>query len=366
MSDAAHFVGTCAGRASHFSSVGYDRRCGARDIVRRCANAQASAKTPACSFARTSSCCMNGLFVSSSEGIRRMELDFVAIFDIPAESRAAAVDRLERRQSRDPSLDAGLLGSRTQHEVWDANPDALIASSIASRQGARASRWRVRVTGRWPFSSGVTTPNGTCSPSRSTTATRRSTGGSAWCEIRLRDHRHLVRDGMSEPGARTSPSRSCSSRAPRARAADHRGGYEHPGAAINRSALFGIPVIGAPAFRFRRLDRRCGGRLRALHRRDGKRMAPIRRKVATSSRADQARTRPRADRFRPRAFAQCLDRVSGDVGARRDPDIATKLRFRAQSAFAVNQAREASRRCGPAMAPRAFIRATHCNAICAT
>ena len=50
----------------------------------------------------------------------------------------------------------GYCEPETQHEVWDANPDALIASSIALAAGrARKVDGGFDVTGRWPFSSGV-------------------------------------------------------------------------------------------------------------------------------------------------------------------------------------------------------------------
>jgi 3-hydroxy-9,10-secoandrosta-1,3,5(10)-triene-9,17-dione monooxygenase len=50
----------------------------------------------------------------------------------------------------------GYYDPETQHEVWDANPDALIAASIALAAGrARKSDGGFIVTGRWPFSSGV-------------------------------------------------------------------------------------------------------------------------------------------------------------------------------------------------------------------
>jgi 3-hydroxy-9,10-secoandrosta-1,3,5(10)-triene-9,17-dione monooxygenase len=86
-----------------------------------------------------------------------MELDFVAIFDIPAEigrgcpSTAWNVGNLATHHWM-----LGYWDSETQHEVWDANPDALIASSIALAAGrGRKVDGGFVVTGRWPFSSGV-------------------------------------------------------------------------------------------------------------------------------------------------------------------------------------------------------------------
>ena len=65
-----------------------------------------------------------------------MELDFVAVVDIPAElargcpSTAWNVGNLACHH-----WILGYYDPETQHEVWDANPDALIASSIALAAG---------------------------------------------------------------------------------------------------------------------------------------------------------------------------------------------------------------------------------------
>src|SRR5918992_1633398 len=86
-----------------------------------------------------------------------MELPFVTIVDIVAELA---------RGCPSTAWNVGNLGCHhwilgyyepeTQHEIWDANPDALIASSIAlaAGRGKRVEDGFV-VSGRWPFSSGV-------------------------------------------------------------------------------------------------------------------------------------------------------------------------------------------------------------------
>src|SRR5947199_4796882 len=90
-----------------------------------------------------------------------MELDFVAIFDIPAEiargcpSTAWNVGNLATHHWM-----LGYYEPETQHEVWDANPDAPIASSIALAGGrGRKDDASLVVTGRWLFSSCVETWN---------------------------------------------------------------------------------------------------------------------------------------------------------------------------------------------------------------
>src|SRR5437764_10735523 len=86
-----------------------------------------------------------------------MELDFVAIFDIPAEiargcpSTAWNVGNLATHHWM-----LGYWEPETQHARWHAKPDALIASSIALAAGrARKVGGGFVVNGRWPFSSGV-------------------------------------------------------------------------------------------------------------------------------------------------------------------------------------------------------------------
>src|SRR5215210_8948376 len=100
----------------------------------------------------------NGLFrFHQPKAFGGMELDFVAIFDIPAEiargcpSTAWNVGNLATHHWM-----LGYWEPDTQHEVWDANPDALIASSIALAAGrGKKVDGGYQVSGRWPFSSGV-------------------------------------------------------------------------------------------------------------------------------------------------------------------------------------------------------------------
>ncbi len=86
-----------------------------------------------------------------------MELDFVAVVDIPAElargcpSTAWSVGNVACHH-----WILGYYDPETQREVWDANPDALIASSIALAAGrGRKTPGGFIVNGRWPFSSAV-------------------------------------------------------------------------------------------------------------------------------------------------------------------------------------------------------------------
>src|ERR1051325_8871340 len=161
MNDAANFVGTLPQvERRDFSSVGYDeamRR--AREIVptlreraQKCEDARMLIRENEQLLHET------GLLrFHQPKRFGGMELDFVAIFDIPAEiargcpSTAWNVGNLATHHWM-----LGYFPPETQHEVWDANRDALIASSIALAAGrGRKVDGGFTVTGRWPFSSGV-------------------------------------------------------------------------------------------------------------------------------------------------------------------------------------------------------------------
>ena len=86
-----------------------------------------------------------------------MQLPFVAVVDIPAElargcpSTAWSVGNVACHH-----WILGYYEPETQREVWESNPDALIASSIALAAGrGRKAPGGFIVNGRWPFSSAV-------------------------------------------------------------------------------------------------------------------------------------------------------------------------------------------------------------------
>ena len=86
-----------------------------------------------------------------------MELDYVALFDLPAEvgrgctSTAWSVANLAIHHWM-----LALYDERAQEEVWRENPDAIIASGIAYPQGsAKRVDGGLLINGYWNFSSGV-------------------------------------------------------------------------------------------------------------------------------------------------------------------------------------------------------------------
>ena len=86
-----------------------------------------------------------------------MELDFAAIFDLPAElARGCASTAWNVGNLGIHHWMLALYDERAQQEVWGPNPDALIASGIAYPQGrGRRVDGGFVVSGHWNFSSGV-------------------------------------------------------------------------------------------------------------------------------------------------------------------------------------------------------------------
>ena len=86
-----------------------------------------------------------------------MELDFVSLFDIPAEiARGCASTGWNVANLGVHHWMLALYDERAQDEVWSKNPEALIASGIAYPQGrGRRVDGGFVVSGFWNFSSGV-------------------------------------------------------------------------------------------------------------------------------------------------------------------------------------------------------------------
>jgi len=86
-----------------------------------------------------------------------MELEFVSLFDIPAEiARGCASTGWNVANLGVHHWMLALYDERAQEEVWNKNPDALIASGIAYPQGGgRRVDGGFVISGFWNFSSGV-------------------------------------------------------------------------------------------------------------------------------------------------------------------------------------------------------------------
>ena len=279
-----------------------------------------------------------------------MELDFVAVIDIPAElgrgcpSTAWNVGNLACHH-----WILGYYDPETQHEVWDANPDALIASSIALAAGrARTAEGGFVVNGRWPFSSGVDN-----SDWNMLAVTVYGDDGKTpvdWrlCLVPKSDYEIIdtwFAMGMAGTGSKDIAVTELFVPERRALQLQRcRGGYEHPGAALNTGPLYGIPIAagsshplapaavgaaeGAYEMFLESMAKRAGTYT-------GARVADFQAVQIKVARArcliDSAR-----DLLRQSAIA-FQDAAKGKT----TPDLATKLRYRSHSAFAVGQAREA-------------------------
>jgi 3-hydroxy-9,10-secoandrosta-1,3,5(10)-triene-9,17-dione monooxygenase len=178
-----------------------------------------------------------------------MELPFIAVVDIVAELA---------RGCPSTAWNVGNLGCHhwilayyepeTQHEVWDENADALIASSIALAAGrGRKVDGGFVVSGKWPFSSGVDN----CQWNM-LAVTVYGDDGKAPVDWRLclvpKDDYEIIDTwyamGMIGTGSKDIEVKEVFVPERRALAlARCRGGLEHPGAALNDGPLFRVPIV---------------------------------------------------------------------------------------------------------------------------
>jgi 3-hydroxy-9,10-secoandrosta-1,3,5(10)-triene-9,17-dione monooxygenase len=353
-SEPGEFVGTLPQKVRRdFSSVGYDeamRR--AREIV-PILRERAQAAEDARMLIRENEQLLHetGLFrFHQPKAFGGMELDFVALVDIAAElargcpSTAWNVGNLACHH-----WILGYYEPETQHEVWDANPDALIASSIALAAGrARKAPGGFIVNGRWPFSSGV--DNSDWDMLAVTVFDDDGKTAIDWrlCLVPKADYEIIdTWDAMGMAGTGSKDVAVSELFVPERRSlalARCRGGLEHPGAALNPGPLFRIPIVAASSLPLAPAAVGAAEGAYELF------LASMAKRVGTYTGARVADFQAVQIKL---ARARCLidaarqllrgSAVAFQTAAERNevPDLATKLRFRAQSAFAVNLAREA-------------------------
>jgi 3-hydroxy-9,10-secoandrosta-1,3,5(10)-triene-9,17-dione monooxygenase len=227
----------------------------------------------------------------------------------------------------------------TQDEIWNADPDMLIASSVVFPAGKAARvAGGYRLSGRWPFSSGV-------DPSRWNMLGGIVQDGEHPGEYRLfllprEDYR--VIDNWHVMGLRGTGSSDVEAKdafVPEARALPvdaTRGGAGHPGAGANAGAIFRIPVFATFPYMLTGValgvaqgayeDFLAGMRHRVA-RYSGKQLADmtaIQVKIAeAASCIDIARTIMRTHCEEAQSLAE-----RGEV-----PDLATKVKWRRDGAF---------------------------------
>jgi 3-hydroxy-9,10-secoandrosta-1,3,5(10)-triene-9,17-dione monooxygenase len=178
-----------------------------------------------------------------------MELPFVAVVDIVSELA---------RGCPSTAWNVGNLGCHhwilgyyepeTQHEVWDQNPDVLIASSIALAAGrGRKAKDGFVVSGRWPFSSGV--DNSDWNMLAVTIYDEEKAVDWRLCLVPKSDYKVIdtwYAMGMIGTGSKDIEVKEVFVPERRALAlARCRGGLEHPGARLNSGPLFRVPIVAS-------------------------------------------------------------------------------------------------------------------------
>ena len=279
-----------------------------------------------------------------------MELDFVAVVDIPAElARGCPSTAWNVGNVACHHWILGYYDPATQHEVWDANPDALIASSIALAAGrGRKADGGFVINGRWPFSSAVDNSDWNMLAVSIYDGDGKTPVDWRLCLVPKSDYEVIdtwYAMGMAATGSkdvavselfvperRALPLLRC------------RGGSGHPGAAFTPGPLYRIPIVAASSHP---LAPAALGAAEGAYELFLETMA-TRAGTYTGARvADFQAVQIKVAR------ARCLidsardllrqSAIAFQAAAQRDeaPDLETKLRFRAHSAFAVNQSREA-------------------------
>jgi 3-hydroxy-9,10-secoandrosta-1,3,5(10)-triene-9,17-dione monooxygenase len=279
-----------------------------------------------------------------------MELPFIAVVDIVAElargcpSTAWNVGNLGCHH-----WILGYYDPQTQHEVWDENRDALIASSIALAAGrGRKVDGGFVVSGRWPFSSGVDN-----SQWNMLAVTVYGDDGKTPVDWRLclapaKDYTIIdtwYAMGMVGTGSKDIEVKEVFVPERRALAlARCRGGLEHPGAALNDGPLFRVPIVASAGHPLSAT---------ALGTAEGafeSVLGSFKTRVGTYTGAKIADFQAVQIKL---AEARCLidsathlmrqSALGFDDFANRNavPELELKLRWRAQNALAVRQARQA-------------------------
>jgi len=273
-----------------------------------------------------------------------MELPFVAVVDIVAELA---------RGCPSTAWNVGNLGChhwilgyyepQTQHELWDANPDVLIASSIALAAGrGRKAEGGFVVSGKWPFSSGV--DNSDWNMLAVTIFEDEKPVDWRLCLVPKSDYKVLdtwYAMGMVGTGSKDIEVKEVFVPERRALALQRcRGGLGHPGAALNQGPLFRVPIVAAAGHP---LSATVLGTAEGAFEHV---LKAFKTRVGTYTGAKVSDFQAVQVKL---ARARCL--IDSAAALMRSsavmfevdetPDVEAKLRLRAQNSFAVGQAREA-------------------------
>jgi 3-hydroxy-9,10-secoandrosta-1,3,5(10)-triene-9,17-dione monooxygenase len=277
-----------------------------------------------------------------------MELPYIAVVDIVAELA---------RGCPSTAWNVGNLGCHhwilgyyepeTQHELWDANPDVLIASSIALAAGrGKRVKGGFEVSGKWPFSSGV--DNSEWNMLAVTIYENEAPVDWRLCVVPKSDYKVIdtwYAMGMVGTGSKDIEVKEIFVPERRALALPlTRGGLEHPGAKLNPGPLFRIPIVasaghplsatalGAAEGAYEHVANSFKTRMGTY---TGAKVSDFQ---AVQIRIARARALIDSARYLMRESAIKFD----EFAARNEvPGLEEKLRYRAQNAFAVHQCHEA-------------------------
>lgn len=176
------------------------------------------------------------------------ELDYVALFDIPAElARGCTSTAWNCANLAIHHWMLAMYDERAQADVWTENPDAQIASGIAYPQGnARAVEDGFIISGHWNFSSSV---DGAQWNMLAVTV-RDGDRVVGWRMCLVPRAEYEIVDDWQVLGMRGTGSKSVRTKdifVPEYRALDMmlaRGGNEFPGARTNPNPLYRVPLSG--------------------------------------------------------------------------------------------------------------------------
>ena len=277
-----------------------------------------------------------------------MELPFIAVVDIVAELA---------RGCPSTAWNVGNLGChhwilayyepQTQNEVWNENPDALIASSIALAAGrGRKVDGGFLVSGRWPFSSGV--DNSQWNMLAVTVYEDNKAVDWRLCLVPKKDYAILdtwYAMGMVGTGSKDIDVKEVFVPERRALAlARCRGGLEHPGAALNSGPLFRVPIVasaghplsatalGAAEGAYESVVKSFTSRVGTYTGAKVSEFQAVQIKIAEARALIDSATH---------LMRQSALGFEGYAERNAVPDLELKLRWRTQNAFAVRQARQA-------------------------
>jgi 3-hydroxy-9,10-secoandrosta-1,3,5(10)-triene-9,17-dione monooxygenase len=272
-----------------------------------------------------------------------MELPYVAVVDIVAElARACPSTAWNVGNLGCHHWILGYYEPEAQHEVWDENPDALIASSIALAAGrGMKTKDGYIVSGRWPFSSGVDN----CAWNMLAVTVYADNTAVDWrlCLVPKSDYRIIdTWHAMGMVGTGSKDIEVSEVFVPERRALELRrcrGGLEHPGASLNSGPLFRIPIVAAAGHP---LSATALGAAEGAYEHV---VQVFQKRIGTYTGAKVSEFQAVQIKIaRARALvdsARYLMRESAQAFEREGLDLETKLRLRVQNTLAVMQSREA-------------------------